>query len=277
MKRVLEVLFDGAIDLEPIGTWSPDLLRAYIDGLGGPNEPQMGRLVCRSTDLRFLADALNRHRPSEAISLSILGRKGADRSTWEEALIHDAEAMNAFMEEADGLAIIDAYEVVCPSAEMLDECLDDLRGFDSADLFVEVPLDTHLHDAIAIAAQRGIAGLKGGLTGATGVATLIHDSLGLECDFKLAGAITGPYTTASSSTPGAINLLGGAALCLAEDLSIAQLATVLLAPSSDWRIESQKIQCGEFTATADQCDAVREFLISIGAPDWRPLLAGLGK
>src|SRR5450631_2373506 len=118
MTRALAALLTRAIDYA--GVFPPaklDLataLQKYIRYRSGPEAWVLGKFVVRVTHLTELACLLEETNPSNPVAITVVGRSGVDRPTWETALEADAKDLNVFQLDADSLGVIEGYEVRLP-------------------------------------------------------------------------------------------------------------------------------------------------------------------
>src|SRR5690349_13425946 len=98
------------LDLEPA-------LDNYLRYIHGTEQWILGRFVCSVSKLPELARELAEHPEEPFVPVSVVGSGSKNKHEWEHALAHDAQAMNKFLEEADGHAEIETFEIRVPDIE----------------------------------------------------------------------------------------------------------------------------------------------------------------
>jgi hypothetical protein len=281
MSGSLSRLLSGIIDYA--GLFPPaklDLVPAvenYLHYIHGPEKWITGRFVCAASKLPDLARELAEHPEEPFVPVAVVGSASKDRHEWEHALSHDAQAMNKFLEDADGHAEIETFEIKVPDTEHLAQYAVDLRGFNNVDVFVELPWNENLNDGLALLAETewlGAKGRTGGLEAAAFpssqlLAGFLQGCANLDLQFKLTAGLHHPFPRQDPDTGGRmhgfLNVAAALALLHGNDLTQTEIAAILdendprafsFSAGVTWRWQE---------ASADDLQAVREIFVSFGS------------
>jgi hypothetical protein len=197
------------------------------------------------------------------IPVTVAGRTSHDEESWEPARSQDADDMNAFLDDAEDLADIEAYEVTLPKLALLDEHLNDLKAFSEVEVCIGLPWADELYDALATVSDADFALVQGHEPATpVQVAALIHGCDAIELPYKVTGRFAGAFTEGSKL--GVVNVLAAGALTTAEDLSKKQVEQILTTSGDKLVFSEEGITFGEFKADLSAIDDSREFLAAVG-------------
>lgn len=254
MTDSVRMLMDGAIDYA--GTFWPtslpleDVTANFRRYQSGPERPFVGRLVISLRDLPKLPKLVG---PAAANwSVSVAAGQPASESAWQDTLELAAKEMTRVSEEAE--FELGALEIALPPDGELSTLLRDLRGFQDAEVFVEVPPSRDLHETLAAITDSEwlAAKLRTGGPSPDHVPTADHLSefiLGcfdLELDFKLSAGLHHmmPKLRGDGSVErfGFFTTLAGAAIARVHDLSRKEFAALLSNPDPGaWNTDAKGI------------------------------------
>lgn len=282
MRKSTQKLLSGAIDYA--GIFPPaqlGLLEAYTRfeaGRRGPEQAILGRFVCSSARLVNLAELIVTETSLAAIQVVVASAGGSTKSEWEDCLEGDCKAMNDFQQAVGERGEIAAYEVRVGHGLGLDSSIRDLDGFREAEVFVEIPLDEGVVDAVGILAESDWLGAKARLGGPTKecyptadrVALFLRSCLDLEVEFKLTAGLHHPVSHSDSATGaqmfGFLPVLGGACLALSEDLSVQETMMLISSPNLDgWIFDDSGIHWGELHAGMSDIEQFRSLFTGFGS------------
>lgn len=243
-----------------------EALTSYFKAIDGSHAFAVGRFVCPAEKLRELGAELSRFEDSPTIPLAVVGRISHSEDDWEPARVADADDMNAFMDDAEELADIEAYEVALPKIALLEEHLQDLNAFSEVEVCVGLPWEEDLQEALAQVSDADFAIVQGQEpTTVAHAARFIHGCDALELPFKIAGRFAQPF--GDGKHLGALNVLAAAALVTSEDLSSKQVEQVLSAGADAFQFGNDFLAFGEYKAPLNAIDESRELLaaLSVGS------------
>ena len=244
MTRALAALLTQAIDYA--GVFPPaklDLVAAYKEYIRygiGPESWILGKFAVRSTQLAEFAGLLQgQEKPAEPIPVTVIGRSGVDKESWEAGLQFDASEMNTFQSWTEEMATLEAYETRLPSNAEAALWITNLRGFGEADVFAELPWDDDQADALLAVAESEFAYAKARTGGespsafpdSTRLASFIQGATHLDVPFKLTAGLhhARPFHASplGARMHGFLNAYAAVAFSIAHDLSIREMASVL--------------------------------------------------
>jgi hypothetical protein len=243
VRTLLEGILDYAGLFPPARLALDEAASSFGAYREGPERWIVNRFLCPAGRLEELAKLLD--RGSAFGPVGVIGTGGADLDAFEYGLEVDARAMTAFEAAMQDRAPIESYEVRRPSGD-LEPVLRDLRAFDSAEVFLEVPWGPGQADDLAAIAETEWLGAKartGGLEAGAfpsshELAEFLRSAQDLEITFKLTAGLHHPVRTFDSEIGvwrhGFLNVLAALRLREAEDLSTAETAGVLDAVNLDW-------------------------------------------
>jgi hypothetical protein len=247
--------------------------------ISGPDDWIVSRFSCASSDLGELSRLASRVDPTLFIPVAVVGGAPADRAEWEAKLGQDAIAMNRFDEGTPDHVEIASYEIRIPEEVAIESYLKDLRGFSEVDVFVEIPLSDNLERTLAVLAETEWAYAKARIGSDTPpdpalVSRFISECLALELPFKLTAGMHAPIS--ANGAYGFINVLGGTALSVSEDLSRRELETILRDDDRvQWHFDDDSIRFKGWEAGVDSILSSRDSLLCFGSCSVEQPLAGL--
>lgn len=281
MSRALAVMLTRAIDYA--GVFPPaklDLASAFANYsryASGPEAWILGKLIVRTTSLGELANLITAARPKEPMSISVVGRGGGDRTSWEVGLGADARDMNSFETIVGELASIDAYETRLPTNAAAAEWIRDLHGFSGVDVFTELGWDDHQADALAAAAESEFVYVKGRTGGEAveafpspaALAAFIQGAVHLGVSFKLTAGLHHAFPVTDDALGvrmfGFIPTFAATACCLAHDLSVREMATILESGPEAFRFAPNALHVHNWEVGSDDLADARDAFIAFGS------------
>ncbi|HVL38338.1 MAG TPA: hypothetical protein VM328_03000 [Fimbriimonadaceae bacterium] len=279
MQSALRTLLDGVIDYA--GLFPPakhsmrEAVSRYLRYVQGPEEWMLGRFLCPAGRLLELESELDHQGSEVEVPVGVVGTGGSTLETFEAALEEDIGHMNAFQDAAGERASVEAFEVRTPSLAETPAAIADLEGFSGVEAYLEVPLAEGLDEALAAIAETDWMGAKartGGLEPSAfppshALAGFIRECSHLDLSYKLTAGLHEPlyrkHPGMDAMAHGFLNVLVGAALMEAHDLSRDELQEVLeerhafgFGSGIAWR---------ELTATENDVRAARELFVAFGS------------
>jgi hypothetical protein len=287
MQGALKRLLEGAIDyaglFPPAKLPMKESVDNYLRYRHGPEAWILDRFVCGVGRLPELLAELSEHTPDEVngrdpLAISVVGTASPDHKHWGHGLEHDAAEMAKFQKAAERRAEIVAFEIRLPDHQNLNEYLRDLRGFDEADLFVELPWGPEMTDSLAICAEAGGYGVKartGGIEAAAfpssaDLAAFIQSCVQLDLNFKctagLHSALRHRDPLIGTHMHGFLNVLVGTALTFSEDLSKREIEKILEETDADaFQFSDLGLSWRDHRATNAQIEEARELFVGFGS------------
>jgi hypothetical protein len=293
MKSALRTLLNGVIDYA--GLFPPaklDLapaLENYLRYIHGPEKWIVSRFVCPVGRLSYLAQELAEHPEEPFIPVAVIGSASTNRHEWEHALGHDAPLMNAFLEESDGHAEIQTYEIRVPDIEHLEQYANDLKGFNDVDVFVELPWGPQTTEGLALLAETtwlGAKGRTGGLEASAyptpkQLAGFLQQCSQLDLSFKLTAGLHHPFPqddeTNGARMFGFVNVLTALTLLRERDLIIPEIMAVLQDDDPKGFKFEDGVNWRDYDASTAAIEEARELLVSFGSCSVEEPLADLAK
>lgn len=294
MSPALTRLLDGIIDyaglFPPARLTMEDAVTNFLAYQGGPEAWIVSRFVCPASRLGELERQLAGHRLQEPVMVSVLGTGGPDLDTFETNLEADAKAMTAFEEAMGDAAEIDGFEIKLSRHEDLAAVLRDLKAFDAIDVFLEVPMDENLEEALGAVAETDWMGAKGrsggvepsAIPSSHDLARFIKSAIDLDLYFKFTAGLHDPIrhfdSRVGADLHGYLNVLMAAAMALEEDLSVEELAAVLDEKDETvFSVQGHALRWHSFVVDAEPIEDLRSRLVSIGSCSVMEPLEGLEK
>jgi hypothetical protein len=280
MTRSLEALLSGVIDYA--GLFPParlDMRHAladYVRYSRGPEAWIMTRFVCTASRLDELRQEIESQQPADPVPVAVIGTMSSDANGWEDALQSDAESMTDFSEQAAEAAEIEAYEIRVPDHEKIKRYVGDLKGFDEAEIYVELPWSDEIPASLTVIADAGYSAKfrTGGISASAfpsveQVAGVLHDALSTEVAFKLTAGLHHPFPTidpeTGGSTQGFVNVLVAAALIYSEDLSRTQASAILQDNPESFKFDADGLSWNGFRAGLEAIAEMRHEFIGFGS------------
>jgi hypothetical protein len=243
MNVVLEKMLTGVIDyaglFPPAKLSMKESLDNYLRYVNGDEKWIVNRFVCSTGRLDELARELQEHPEQPFVPVTAVGQASPDHKHWGHGLEHDAQAMSKFLDDADDHADIEAYEIRLPDHEHAEEYLRDLRAFQDADVFAELPWGPAIGDTLSMIAEAEWLGAKARTGGTEASAFPSPDDLAgflqqctqLDVEFKLTAGLHHPIrrydTTVNAPMHGFLNVIAALTLMHAHDLSRREIESIL--------------------------------------------------
>lgn len=243
MQRGLTTLLEGVIDyaglFPPAKLDIPTAVEEYLELQNGPHSWLVGRFAVSASRLPELGAELEKHELEEVLPLAVTGTSSVDRHHWKGALDHDLASLRQFATKHGDRAFVESLEIRIPSNAMVEDAIRLLVPVQVEDIFLELPWESGLEDAIAaIAGSEAIfakartgGAEKSAFPSTEQVALFLQHCVQLDLPFKLTAGLHHPLPHHDSVTgghmQGFLNVLAGAALTYQEDLSVSELMKVL--------------------------------------------------
>jgi len=275
LRSTLSQLFDYAGLFPPAGLEMAPAIAEYDGHRGGSDAWITSRFV---VPVARLAEFETYSNPSaEPYELSVLGSF--------DSLEQDFKSMGEF-EERTG-AMISCYELKLQSTTS-DAHLSKLTKLAQCETFVEIPLGDDQNDHLARIAEFETLGAKarcGGLAASDfpdclTVAGFVTECIALELDMKCTAGLHHPIRHPDPKTGGVmhgfLNLVVGGAIALQEDLSRAELATILeeTEPAA-FQFDANQATYKNFSISVPAIEAFRTYFTAIGSCSISEPLDGL--
>lgn len=277
MVQSLQTLFGQSIDFA--GTFWPgslsleDCLKKFDTHQAGAESWLVNRLVVAVRDLPELAQRVESRRT--VLPIAVVTPPATDDATWQDGLETAARNMN---EVASRNLEIESLEVSLPATGDLATLLRDLRGFQDADVFVEIPPERDLIETLAALADTEWLRAKlrtGGpeahhLPDPERVSEFILSVIDLEMEAKLTAGLHHALPARNSDGTlarfGFLTTFAGAAIARSHDLSRREFAQLLTnTDPGAWSFEAKSITyLGQKVDILDLQEA-RESLLSFGS------------
>ncbi|MFZ4507304.1 MAG: hypothetical protein ACOYON_06370 [Fimbriimonas sp.] len=282
MMASLDRLFARAIDFA--GVFPParqELSVAwttYLRHLRGPEAGWVARFACPADQLPALAQIVEAEPPTFAVEVTVAGRALTEYGAWQDARVQEAEEMSIFEENAPELVTLGAYELRVADGIGFAASLRDLYQFEGLEWYAELPWTDALEDQIAAVSETEGIQAKVRTGGATAdhfpssahVSAFLHHCASIDLPCKLTGGLHHPLPTLDPVTGGRmhgfVNVFGGLALTLSNDLSRAELAAILDdADPKAWSFEEKTVRWRDLSASVEFIEEARSVLVSIGS------------
>jgi hypothetical protein len=280
----LEDIIDYAGIFPPALLNGEQSLHSYTELLNSDQSWIVGYLVWSVERLGELAELFLAQSQLQRLDVAVIGRASQDWGSWQEARLADTADMNAFLARASNASIA-TYESRLPDVARAKDALYALKSFSNeSDIFIELPWDRPLEDALAEIADMDWARVKfrtGGeiIPSAQQLANVIKQCVDLEIEFKLTAGLHEPIAHTDPETGawihGFLNVLMATSLAYHHDASNAEIAEVLRSDEG-WRV-GKTLQWGDYTMDSAQLDDVRSFFSSFGSCSVSEPLKGLAK
>lgn len=224
---------------------------------------------------------------NEEVELALIGRPSTSWETWQEAREQDVNDFNAAIEAAPLLAAA-TYECRIADLAKIAETLVSLKGLSKeTDVYLELPWDQPLEDALADIAEQDWARVKfrtGGVAkeaypSPTQLAVAIKGCVDLEVEFKLTAGLHEPIahidSTNGAFAHGFLNVLMATAMAYSDDASVADMTKILESDDpSAWGVKGGLSFRGR-VLSEDELNDARSFFGSFGSCSIDEPLAGL--
>jgi len=281
MVASLDALLDGVIDYA--GLFPPAKLdmgpavEEYLDHLEGDEQVLVNRFICPVARLSEFSEALQASGSDVAFELTAIGTGGGDVEAFKKACAEDREAIERFEAGLDGQVTVESIERKIPDAP-IDRIAKAAGPLAEFELYFESPFDAGLSDRLHALADLEIAGAKartGGLDKAAFpapavLAGFIKECLDLNVPFKLTAGLHHPFRTNDPATGGVmhgfLNVLVGAALVEAAELSRKELTTILEERNPRaFEFDAEGLAWRSQRASIEAIDSMRTLLVGFGS------------
>lgn len=291
MLPPLRLLLDGIIDYA--GLFPPAKLdmgaaaRELAAIRSGANAWIVDRFVCPCSRLEELSSVVEGLAGFPPFEVSAVGTGGVDLDQWETNLESDARSMTEFERRMEGRASIGGFEIRVPADGNLAAAIRDLRAFQSADVFLEVPMDEGLEDALAAIAETEWLGAKGRTGGLNAdavpsplqLARFLRAAIDLEAALKLTAGLHEPWRhhdpAVGAEVHGFMNVLLGSLAHRKEDLASEELADILRAKEEPVTMRHEEIEFRGMRFGHEDIEELRELFRGFGSCSVEEPLEGL--
>ena len=280
----LENIVDYAGIFPPATLSAREALSRYKAYRNGSENWILGSLAWSCSTLPDLAELLT---PNDEIELALIGRPSTNWETWQDARLHDVEDVNVILEKCPGVAAA-TYESRIDDLRKITDVINSLRSLGKeTDIYIELPWDHPLDDALAELATEEWIRVKFRTGGKTKdaypsplqLASVLKQCIDLEIEFKLTAGLHEPIAHVDSSNGafahGFLNVLMATFASYQDDASVNELAEIL--ESSDqslWSIKKGLSFNGK-TLSEDDLNNARSFFGSFGSCSITEPLEGL--
>ncbi len=279
----LENIIDYAGTFPPAGLSASESYANYLSYRNGQESWIVGSLAWSCATLADLTPLVG---GNEEVELALIGRPSTNWETWLEARELDAADFNQALKTAPLLAAA-TYESKIADLTRVNDALFSLKGLaQETDVFIELPWDQPLEDALADVAGHEWARVKFRTGGAAKeaypspiqLATVIKQCVDLEIEFKLTAGLHSPIAHIEASNGafahGFLNILFATALAY-DDASVAEMANALESvDASLWSVKNG-LSFGGKVLEEDELNDARSFFGSFGSCSIDEPLEGL--
>lgn len=278
MTRLLQGLIDYAGLFVPAELKMEDAAKRFAAALRGPEAWLVSRFICPAGKLPDLAVYLESTENFPYFPVSVVGAAGQNQAEWESALESAVVAMNAFDRRMGDRAAIEGFEIRIPDCKDVARYVRDLSGFSEADVFVEVPWDPEMPDALATLAGTDWLCAKartGGTTpksvpSAYELASFIRNCVDLELPFKLTAGLHHAFPqwddSVGATTHGFLNVATAVVFALTDDLSAREIENLLTETEArTWSFEPDGFEWRGRRASSAEMEESRDLFVSFGS------------
>jgi hypothetical protein len=280
----LENIIDYAGIFPPAALPASESLANYQSFRNGPENWILGSLAWSCSTLSDLANLVT---PNDEIELALIGRPSTGWDTWQDARLQDVEDVNLILEKCPGVAAA-TYESRLEDLSRIGDALNSLRSLGKeTDIYIELPWDQPLDDALAEIATQEWARVKfrtGGKTkdaypSPSQLAGVIKQCIDLEIEFKLTAGLHEPIAHIDESNGafahGFLNVLMATSAAYQDDASVEDISAILSASDvSQWSIKNGLSYASKSLSEEDLNNA-RSFFGSFGSCSISDPLEGL--
>jgi hypothetical protein len=280
----LENIIDYAGIFPPAQLSASESLRNYQTYRNGPENWILGSLAWSCSTLSELSPLLT---ANDEIELALIGRPSTNWDTWQDARLQDVEDVNLILEKCSGVAAA-TYESRIDDLSHITDALNSLRSLGKeTDIYIELPWDKPLDDALAEIATQEWARAKFRTGGKTKdaypsplqLAGVIKQCIDLEVEFKLTAGLHEPIAHIDKANGafahGFLNVLMATSAAYQDDASIQELASILESDDpSEWSIKNGLTFDGK-RLSEDDLNNARSFFGSFGSCSISDPLEGL--
>lgn len=278
MTRLLQGVVDYAGLFPPAQETMVAATTRYAAAVRGPEAFLVSRFVCPVERLSELGDILEKSENSPYFPVSAIGAASQNAEEWESALESAVSAMNSFDRRMGDRAAIEGFEIRIPDSEGITKYIRDLSGFSEADVFVEVPWDEEMPEALVMIAGTEWLCAKartGGLTPKAfptpyQLATFIRNCVDLELPFKLTAGLHHALPRwdeeIGATMHGFLNVTASVLFALTEDLSAREIEKLLTdTDPRAWSFQADGFEWRGRRAEPDEVEEARDLFIAFGS------------
>ena len=280
----LENIIDYAGIFPPAALSASEALASYRAYRRGSEDWILGSLAWSCSTLTALSDLLT---PNDELELALIGRPSTNWDTWQDARLQDVEDVNRILEKCPSVAAA-TYESRIDDLSRMTDVINSLRSLGKeTDVYVELPWDQPLDDALAELATEEWIRVKFRTGGKTKdayptpvqLASVLKQCIDLEVEFKLTAGLHEPLAHNDSSNGafahGFLNVLMATSAAYQDDASVNELAEILASSDSSlWSVKNGLSFDGK-TLSEDDLNNARSFFGSFGSCSIDEPLAGL--
>jgi len=274
VRSLLEGVIDYAGMFPPAHLKLEAALDEYLALKAGPQAWMVRHFACPVGKLMDLAGLLEAGSSGTA-TIAVMGSGGEGQAAWEYGLEHDTRRLEGFVAEAGDAAELATYEVKLPKGHHVDECIDDLEALQSLDVYLELPLDETIEEALPSLAEASWINAKARTGGesvppAAQLAEFLQGSVQLEVPFKLTAGLHHPLARVGSGSRmemhGFLNVLMATALCDKFDLSRREMEQVLeVTDASAFAFSDERVVWNGMELEQEDLEACRELFHAFGS------------
>ena len=280
----LENIIDYAGTFPPAALSARESVANYREYRDGSKSWIVGSLAWSCATLGELTPLVG---GNDELELALIGRPSSTWEEWQDARVQDVEDFNNAIDSAPLLAAA-TYESRLNDLSRISEALNSLKLLSKeTDVFIELPWDQPLGDALAEIALQEWARVKFRTGGATKeayptpeqLATVIKECVDLEIEFKLTAGLHEPIAhidrTNGAFAHGFLNIFMATALAFADDATINEMTEVLASDDpSMWSLKGG-LSFNDRMLTEDELNDARSFFGSFGSCSIEEPLEGL--
>lgn len=274
-------LFEGIIDyaglFPPAKLKLPDAFNSFLALQKGEFSWMVNRFVCPANQLADLASLLQDQKPDAEFFVSVIGDWADDFAEWESKLEINAQQMDSFFRQTDGLAEIAGLEIRIPSNKT-PSALHDLKAFQHIDVYAEVPLNDQMAENLAAVAETDWIKAKG-RTGSihadqipspAALTEFLIQALDLELPFKLTAGLHEPLyhfdDGVGANLFGFLNIMAACSAHLQQTLTPAEFENILTqTTSNDAAIQTGGWSWGDYRFSAAEVESMRDCFEGFGS------------
>lgn len=268
LERLLAEAIDYAGQFPPAQLSLEESLTNYGRLKRGPEHWIVGRFVCAADKLATLADTLPPGGAEFEVAV-VASATPKDRASWENTLEKDVAALNDFLESAPEYADVATYEIRLPEVVGIADYIRDLNGLRDVDVYVEIPPQEDVSEALAALAETQWLQAKlrtGGVHVPTAweVAGFVMECVDLDVPCKLTAGLHQPLP--HDGEHGFLNVFAGAAVARANDLSRREFERILTdSDPSAWAFEDDGLAWRGQEVSLDDIEETRGVLRAFGS------------
>ncbi len=280
----LENIIDYAGIFPPASLPASKSLENYRSFREGPENWILGSLAWSCSTLAELSALLT---PNDEIELALIGRPSTSWETWQDARLQDVEDVNLILDKCPGVAAA-TYESRLDDVSRVADALNSLRSLGKeTDIYIELPWDQPLDDALAELATQEWARVKfrtGGKTkdaypSSIQLAGVLKQCIDLEIEFKLTAGLHEPLAHIDSANGafahGFLNVIMATSAAFEDDASVEELTAILESTdASKWGLQNGLSFDGK-QLSGDDLNNARSFFGSFGSCSISDPLEGL--